>query len=59
MRTKPNKPILVLSLPEVGKLVFLVDRSTTRPSEVRQRHSNVCCTPAFESLCRLVIDRHS
>lgn len=35
VRTKPNKPILVLSLPEAGKLVFLVDRSTTRASESR------------------------
>jgi hypothetical protein len=34
-RKKPGKPITMLSLPEAGQLVFLVDRSTTRASEVQ------------------------
>lgn len=34
-RKKAGKPITLLSLPEAGQLVFLVDRSTTRASEVQ------------------------
>ena len=49
-RRKPGKPITLLSLPEAGQLVFLVDRSTTRASEVQvnlARHLS-CMQPLNE-----------